>query len=32
MPQEHSAIAFAYYLIIVLILAYAVYDTFFKKA
>lgn len=31
MPQDYSAVAYAYYLVIVLILAYGVYDTFFKK-
>jgi len=31
MSPEHGAITYAYYLVIVLILGYAVYDTFFKK-
>ena len=31
MPQEYRAITYVYYLVIVLILAYGVYDTFFKE-
>ena len=31
MPHEYRAITYVYYLVIVLILAYGVYDTFFKE-
>jgi hypothetical protein len=31
MPQEYTGITYVYYFVIVLILAYGVYDTFFKK-
>ena len=31
MPKEYRAITYVYYLVIVLILAYGVYDTFFKE-
>ena len=30
-PQEYRGITYVYYFVIVLILAYGVYDTFFKK-
>ena len=32
MPQEYRGITYVYYFVIVLILAYGVYDTFFKKS
>lgn len=32
MPQEYSGITYVYYSVIILILAYGVYDTFFKKS
>jgi len=32
MPQEYTGITYVYYFVIVLILAYGVYDTFFKKS
>lgn len=32
MPQEYGGITYVYYFVIVLILAYGVYDTFFKKS
>jgi hypothetical protein len=31
MPQEYRGVTYVYYFVIVLILAYGVYDTFFKK-
>ena len=32
MPQEYRGITYVYYFVIILILAYGVYDTFFKKS
>ena len=32
MPQEYRGMTYVYYFVIVLILAYGVYDTFFKKS
>jgi hypothetical protein len=32
MPQEYRGITYVYYFVIVLILAYGAYDTFFKKS